>query len=350
MLFSDLIGNELFGNIFEEKRVAALVKKTPEASKVISFGLLEKLGSFCSKGNIGQILGSLFNSNNTHKYIRSSTSTSSYESLQKLRKGVKSFQLGIVKNKTFDPTDFFQIAFGILSGKLILASSEDTNNRKSNKALLEELAFNLLCHNQSHLQTTKEVKEFKPFMPFIADSINDKDVNVVTSCLKFLALITQNRLAVDWLLHKDNYPRKEDFMCVITKKCRLYQPMKNNQPYNFICQILRNLLTHNTNYQFSTPEQLKAICLFFQMCLESNYDDVNAIKLLGLLLFKFYTEEASSAFLKLLCIATIKCRDEMTFNMTKPIILKIVKRHKTLTPAMAFYSQHVSYELIDGKY
>jgi hypothetical protein len=35
--------------------------------------------------------------------------------------------------------------------------------------------------------------------------------------------------------------------------------------------------------------------------------------------------------------------------MTKPIILKIVKRHKTLTPAMAFYSQHVSYELVDGR-
>ena len=178
---------------------------------------------------------------------------------------------------------------------------------------------------------------------------NEKDVNVVAGCLKYLTLITQSRSIVDTLLDYNTEDNTEDFMCVITKKCRQYQPMKNHQPYNYICQILRNLLTHNSNYQFSSPEQLKSICLFFQMCLETNCDDVNAIKLLGLLLFKFYTEEASPAFLKLLCVCTIKCRDEMTFNMTKPIILKIVKRHKTLTFAMAFYSQHVTYEIVDGK-
>ena len=186
---------------------------------------------------------------------------------------------------------------------------------------------------------------------------NSKEVNVVTACLKLLTLITQTRPVVDALLEEGTVNgdgasagKKDDFMCKITKKCRLYQPMKNRQPYNYICQILRNLLTHSSNYQFASPEHLKSICLFFQMCLESaNYDDVNAIKLLGLLVFKFYTEEASGAFLKLLCISTIKSKDEMTFNMTKPIIVKIVKKHKTLTPAMAFYSQHVSYELIDGK-
>jgi hypothetical protein len=353
----NLVGNELFGNILEEKRVAALVKKTPEASKTVSFGVLEKLGSFASKGNIGKILGALLASNTTHKYIRSSSSTSSYESLQKLRKAVRSFQIGIVKNKSFGKKDFLLISHGLLSGKLLVAFSENAPSSKSNKALLQEMAFNLLCHNasQPHTKDTcdlkfdQQVDEMKPFKAFITECINEKDVNVVTGCLKYLSLITQSRSTVDTLLEENTEDRKEDFMCIITKKCRQYQPMKNNHPYNYICQILRNLLTHNSNYQFATPDHLKSICLFFQMCLESNYDDVNAIKLLGLLLFKFYTEEASSAFLKLLCVCTIKCKDEMTFNMTKPIILKIVKRHKTLTAAMAFYSQHVTYELVDGK-
>ena len=351
-----LIGNELFGNILEEKRVAALVKKTPEASKTVSFGLLEKLGSYASKGNIGPILSTLLASNTTHKYIRSSSSTSSYESLQKLRKALRSFQMGIVKNTSFEKTDFLFISLGLLSGKL-LVTPENTPNIKSNKALLQEMAFNLLCHNaaQPHAKEMgdskfdQQVKEMKPFKAFIIECINGKDVNVVTGCLKYLSLITQSRSIVDTLLDENTEDTNEDFMCMITKKCRQYQPMKNNQPYNYICQILRNLLTHNSHYQFATPDQLKSICLFFQMCLETNYDDVNAIKLLGLLLFKFYTEEASSAFLKLLCVCTIKCKDEMTFNMTKPIILKIVKRHKTLTAAMSFYSQHVSYELVDGK-
>ena len=349
-----LIGNEMFGNILEEKRVAALVKKTPEAAKTISFGLLEKLGAFSSKGNIAKILGLLLASNTTHKYITSSTSTSSYESLQKLRKAVKSFQTGIVKNKLLSKEDFLLIAHGLLSGKLLIAFSGDECNQKSNKALLHEMAFQLLCHNASQPTSTGNskidaVEEMKPFRSFVTECINEKDVNVVSGCLKYLSLITQNRPVVDMLLDGEE-EKKDDFMCLITKKCRQYQPMKNNQPYNYICQILRNLLTHNSNYQFSTPEHLKSICLFFQMCVETNYDDVNAIKLLGLLLFKFYTEEASAGFLKLLCVCTIKCRDEMTFNMTKPIILKIVKRHKTLTPAMAFYSQHVTYEIVDGKY
>merc|ERR1719412_900957 len=120
----NLIGNELFGNILEEKRVAALVKKTPEASKTVSFALLEKLGSFASKGNIGLILSTLLASNTTHKYIRSSSSTSSYESLQKLRKAVRSFQTGIVKNKSFEKNDFLLISHGLLSGKLLLVFSE----------------------------------------------------------------------------------------------------------------------------------------------------------------------------------------------------------------------------------
>ena len=349
-----LIGDELFGNLLEEKRVAALVKKTPEASKVTSYGLLEKLGSFASKGNVGRILSSLLASNTTYKYIRSSSSTSSYESLQKLRKAVKSFQTGIVKNRSLEKTDFLLISHGLLSGKLLQAFSSETSNGKS-KPLLLEMAFCLLCHNASQLNAKgdsasgQQLEEMKPFKEFVMECINEKDVNVVTGCLKYLTLITQSRSVVDTLLDSNVENNKEDFMCVITKKCRQYQPMNNRQPYNYICQILRNLLTHNSNYQFSNPEQLKSICLFFQMCLETNYDDVNAIKLLGLLLFKFYTEEASSAFLKLLCVCTIKCRDEMTFNMTKPIILKIVKRHKTLTAAMAFYSQHVTYEIVDGK-
>ena len=352
----DLIGNELFGNILEEKRVAALVKKTPEASKTISFGLLEKLGCFTSKGNIGKILNSLLASNTTHKYITSSTSTSSYESLQKLRRAVKSFQTGVVKNKSFVKNDFLLISHGLLSGKL-LSTYDESSKSKSNRALLQEMALNILCHNASQpnsttdndLKYSQKVADMKPFRVYLTECINEKDVNVVTACLKYLSIVTQSRTIVDLLLDKDSGNGNEDFMCTITKKCRHYQPMKNNQPYNFLCQILRNLLTHNTSYQFDNSEQLKSICLFFQMCLEINYDDVNAIKLLGLLLFKFYNEESSSVFLKLLCVCTIKCKDEMTFNMTKPIILKIVKKHKVLTTAMAFYTQHVTYEIVDGK-
>ena len=67
---------------------------------------------------------------------------------------------------------------------------------------------------------------------------------------------------------------QKNFLFVITKKCRQYHPMRNREPYNAICQILRNLLTNDPdNHCNMGGDQVKAICLFFQMCLESNYDD-----------------------------------------------------------------------------
>lgn len=64
----------------------------------------------------------------------------------------------------------------------------------------------------------------------------------------------------------------------------------------FPFQILRNLLTNDPNNEATDmgSDQVKAVCLFFQMCLESNFDDGNAIKLLGLLLIKFYNEQVRS--------------------------------------------------------
>ena len=74
-------------------------------------------------------------------------------------------------------------------------------------------------------------------------------------------------------------------------------PLVATKPFShFPFQILRNLLTNDPNNEATGmgADQVKAVCLFFQMCLESNFDDGNAIKLLGLLLIKFYNEQVGS--------------------------------------------------------
>ena len=76
----------------------------------------------------------------------------------------------------------------------------------------------------------------------------------------------------------------------------------------------------------------------------------NAIKLLGLLLIKFYSEEASESFVQMLCVASIKAKSEVTFGLIKSIVSKLVKKHRhLLAKTMSFYVQHVTFELITGR-
>jgi hypothetical protein len=69
-----------------------------------------------------------------------------------------------------------------------------------------------------------------------------------------------------------------DFVGVISTKCKQYHGMKNRQPYMWVAVVLRNLLTNGDNFE---SNHLKAICLFFEGCLDANKDDTNAMRLLG---------------------------------------------------------------------
>ena len=55
----EMVNDELFSNLMEEKKVAAIVKKTSEASKTVSYNMLELLASRMSKASIGPMLTQL---------------------------------------------------------------------------------------------------------------------------------------------------------------------------------------------------------------------------------------------------------------------------------------------------
>ena len=55
----DMVNDELFSNLMEEKKVAAIVKKTAEASKTVSYNMLELLSSRMSKAMLGPMLSQL---------------------------------------------------------------------------------------------------------------------------------------------------------------------------------------------------------------------------------------------------------------------------------------------------
>ena len=66
------------------------------------------------------------------------------------------------------------------------------------------------------------------------------------------------------------------------------------------------------------------------------------MQLIGLLLFKHYREEALEPYLKLLCSSGLRCRDEATFEVSKKLLEKIVKRHPAChTPALAFFGVNI---------
>ena len=82
--------------------------------------------------------------------------------------------------------------------------------------------------------------------------------------------------------------------------------------------------------------------------LEDSSDDKSAMQLIGLLLFKHYREEALEPYLKLLCSSGLQCRDEATFEVSKKLLEKIVKRHPAcLVPALSLYG--VNIDIIDER-
>ena len=54
-----MVNDELFSNLMEEKKVAALVKKTAEAKKTVSYHMLELLSLHMSKTMVGPMLTTL---------------------------------------------------------------------------------------------------------------------------------------------------------------------------------------------------------------------------------------------------------------------------------------------------
>jgi hypothetical protein len=182
----EFVGKELYGELTEEKKVAAIVKKTPEASKTVSFSLLELLTTRLSKNLVCDVISGLLNTAVAAK--------SAFDALQKLRKAIKSVQIGLARNKDLErPTDYLQLSYGILSGQLLTPELI-----KAHSATLKEFAFSLLLAGTSDAVTTGP--QVRQFWPFLRDGLENKDVNVVIACLKFLSTVTQNKEVCDVLV------------------------------------------------------------------------------------------------------------------------------------------------------
>ena len=79
-----------------------------------------------------------------------------------------------------------------------------------------------------------------------------------------------------------------------------------------------------------------------QGTLEDSSDDKSAMQLIGLLLFKYYRDEALEPYLKLLCSSGLKCRDEAAFEVSKAILWRIVQRHAVcFSQALSFYAVNI---------
>ena len=65
-----MIESELFGNLLEEKKIAALVKATAEAKKIISYGLLERLGAHISKSMVVDVVNHLIRFGLQYQFLK----------------------------------------------------------------------------------------------------------------------------------------------------------------------------------------------------------------------------------------------------------------------------------------
>lgn len=68
---------------------------------------------------------------------------------------------------------------------------------KTHSATLKEFAFSLLLAGTSDAVVTGP--QVRQFWPFLRDGLENKDVNVVIACLKFLSAVTQTKDVCDVL-------------------------------------------------------------------------------------------------------------------------------------------------------
>ena len=118
----EMVNNELFSNLMEEKKVAALVKKTAEAKKTVSYHMLELLALHMSKAMVGPMLTQLLN------FVKISKST--FESGQKISKAGKSILQGLLKNQKFLRPDLMNLGYGLLAGKLYKQGKQQQQSNK----------------------------------------------------------------------------------------------------------------------------------------------------------------------------------------------------------------------------
>lgn len=175
----------------------------------------------------------------------------SFESGQKLKKAMKSILEGLLKNQEVGRSDYLNLGYGLLSGKLLSISSK----------VVDELAFGLLhaAANPGSNDSPLSTEDAEASYGFVQQGLSGKDIGTCTACLKFMVALTQqSKAVVDAMLH--NF----DFIEAVWKKCQLYEKMQQTQAYSLACQALKNLITHNSAYQF-TMERIKTICLFFKV-------------------------------------------------------------------------------------
>lgn len=104
----------------------------------------------------------------------------------------------------------------------------------------------------------------QPFLAFMQQGLQSKDVGTCTACLKFIVAVTTGGSGSQQLKFLVNSMMAfTDFMELVWKRCQLYVRMRS-QPYSLACQALKNLISHASTYQFTT-ERIKTMCLFFKV-------------------------------------------------------------------------------------
>ena len=116
---------ELFRDFAKEKKVKGITRKTPEASKVSSYPLLQILSSAAGRESVRDLVQPFSSPRAT------ATGSVSLEKVQKMKQALTSILTGLTENPSMDKSDLLLISFGILNGKLV----DDDNH------LTKEFAF-----------------------------------------------------------------------------------------------------------------------------------------------------------------------------------------------------------------
>lgn len=310
---------ELFTDFAKEKKVAAILKKTPEAKTISSFNLLSIVASHVGKEFVNDILQALY------------PFRTSAEIVQKIRRAIAATLSGMAKNPNLTTEDQLLLAFGILNDKMC---QKWKLQGQAIGSLVKEFALNLVL-NASKSNCPPAALE--PLMPKVIQSLEFESIDVTVITMKIVSILL-SRAQTRSVLATEEVVRQ-----VVTKmgpSLRRYARNKDDRPFLLSCKITEKLLLFfRHSWKEDELQVVKTTCLN-----ELERNPVACSGILSMISDSVGPEECQELVFQL-CKTYVSCLRDNVVQTVKDKLLKIVN----VNVCLDFMMQNFQYEEDQGR-
>jgi hypothetical protein len=315
---------ELFSDLTKEKKIKEITKKTPEASKISSFPLLQILSSAAGKDTLKDLV---------QPFANPRAGNANVEKVQKMKQALTSVLAGLNENPSLDKTDHLLLAFAVFNGKLFEGRRGEREIPVDNN-VTREFAFNIVL---SVLKRHDKISaaEMKPFFSRVVSGLEEKNIELCLISTRILGLLLTHKEAAE---HLQSAGMCDTAFRTIHGNLRRHASMKDNRIFSQSTAVVGKLL--KGGLVTPTKDTAAALQAFFLTCLER--EPTQSPKILLSVLQHVPMEETRQMNLRL-CKTYVECAGGASGKALQGVAAVLRhQRMKRLT--MEFMVQNMGYE------